>query len=129
MKLPRKIAPACEIFSASRSALSRGDVQVLRGDLVGQRAGLVGIAGEDHRAELFQALPGQLAPLQAGQLPAQLGHRAVQRRLVPADQDARAGACSAWAIRSAAVYSGRVERSTITTTSLGPAIESMSTSP
>ena len=46
-------------------------MQVLGGDLVGQRAGLVGVAGQDHRAELLQALPGQLAALQAGQLPRQ----------------------------------------------------------
>ena len=39
------------------------------------------------------------------------------------------GECSAWASKSAAVKSGRVVSSAITTTSLGPAIESMSTSP
>ncbi len=39
------------------------------------------------------------------------------------------GACSAWAIRSAAAKSARVVSSAITTTSLGPAIESISTSP
>ncbi len=39
------------------------------------------------------------------------------------------GECSAWAINSAAISSGRVDSSAITTTSLGPAIESMPTSP
>ena len=108
----------------------RGDVQVLGGDLVGQRAGLVGIAGQDHRAELFQALPGQLAALQAGQLPRQARP---PRRPAPV-RSSRSARWPPGRVRPgrsgpSAVNSGRVDSSTITTTSLGPAIESMSTSP
>ncbi len=127
---PRKMAPAWRMSASNSSALVGGDVQVLRRDYVGQLRGFVLVAHQHQRAELLQALPRQVATRQVGRLPLPARRPWLSISFfAPGDQDARAGACSAWAIRSAAVKSGRVESSAITTTSLGPAMESISTSP
>ena len=54
-----------------------GYVQVLGSNLVGQSTGLLGIAGQNHRAKLLQARPGKFAAIQATQLLRQLGNRRV----------------------------------------------------
>ena len=66
-KCPRNIAPAWRILASQLLGVVGGDVQMLRRDLVGQRGRLVGVAHQNQRAELLQALPGQVAALEVRQ--------------------------------------------------------------
>ena len=108
----------------------RGDVQMLGGDFVGQRRRFVGRSRPASSAPNCSRLCRARSPRSrwancrssSAAVASSSGSLQVIRILAP-------GACSAWAIRSAAVKSGRAVSSAITTTSLGPAIESMSTSP
>ena len=127
---PKNIAPACANPREPVLGIVGGNVQMLGGDLVGHRGGLVGIAHQNQGAELLQALPRQVAARRAGPVcRRQLRGVASSTRSLQVIRILAPGACSACAIRSAAVKSARVESSAMTTTSLGPAIESMSTSP
>ena len=80
--------PGMHDLLGQRGGVLRGNVQVLRGDFIGQPAGFFGIAGENHRAELLEALPGQFAALQAGQLPIEFLDGLIEDLLVPSDQHA-----------------------------------------
>ena len=70
-------------------------------------------------------MPGFGGPLGQAQLPLQLAGNPLDQARVQVIRTLAPGACSAWAIRSAAVKSAGVDSSAITTTSLGPAIESI----
>ena len=110
--------------------VGRRDVQVLRRDQVGERDRLVLVADQDERPEPLQAVAGQAAPAQSAELVLQGRGDLVDQVRLPGDQDAGARRMLGLADQ----VGGDVPRagpiaSAITTTSLGPAMLSMSTVP
>ena len=108
----------------------RGDVQMLRADLAGPATRLGRRLGEHESAELFEAVPGQVAARQFGELAIEGLLDGVEQRFVPGDEDAARG------IVLTPGRSGRRRRirdwadsSARTTTSLGPARQSIATVP
>ena len=103
---------------------------MLRGDQVRQVDGLVLVADQDQGAEALEALAGQVAPAQAGKLLCQRLGDAVDQVGFPGDQDAGAGGVFGLADQvGRRRTAGRPTQSAIRTTSLGPAMLSISTSP
>jgi len=99
---PKENGPGIVDVVGQFGGVARGDVQVLGADGVGPAKRLLGVPRQDQGAEAFQARPGQVAALERRQLAFQGLLHFIQKRSVPGDQNARAGSCSAWAIKSAA---------------------------
>ena len=106
-------------------------LEVLRREPVRERDRLGEGRRHHHRAEARQRARGDGAPRQRGELLGERSRSRARRARGPASRrsTAASGSCSACASMSAATTSGSAVRSATISTSLGPAIESMSTWP
>lgn len=102
---------------------------MLRCDGIGDLARFRFVADENQAAKRPQTLNCQFAARKLGDLLREFNGSGLKDLFTPRNKDTRTWSVFGCANMSAAVNSGRVDSSAITTTSLGPAIESISTSP
>ena len=112
-----------------RLGVAAGDVQVLGRELVAESGGVVTIRNRDQRPEFLQGAAGEFAALERSELALQLAGHLIDQGFVPGDEHGRAGRVFGLCDQVRGGVAGRGGLVATTITSLGPAIESISTSP